>query len=92
MGRFLKKKEEFDYFHHPECSHNIIHNAGEQCRWDTWSMEDSIKGTKPEDYLKDSDRIVNIYTCTMCGQGFWSSDKCFDIPHYRVKEVKRSGR
>lgn len=83
------KKENFDLVGHPECSHNWIHYAGEQCEWDRWSFEDSIRGTKPEEYKKDSKRIAYIYICTMCGGQFWSSDKALDIPHYRVKEVKK---
>lgn len=68
------------------CSHNWIHYAGMQCEWDNWSFEDSINGIKKEDYRKDSNNICYIYICTMCQEIIWSSDKLFDIPHYRVKE------
>lgn len=85
----FKKKKDFDLSGHPECTHNWIHNAGEQCKWDDWSFKDSINGIKREDYIKDSDNIVNIYTCTMCGASFWSSEKVFDIPHYRVVAKKQ---
>lgn len=68
------------------CSHNWIHYAGKQCEWDNWSFEDSFNGIKKEDYRKDSNNICYIYICTMCQEVIWSSDKLFDIPHYRVKE------
>ena len=69
------------------CTHNWVHNAGKQCEMDCWSFEDSCKGIKPEQYKKDSNRLCYFYICTMCGEEMWSSDKLFDIPHYRVKEV-----
>ncbi len=81
-------KEKFDYAGHPECSHNWIHNAGKQCEWDIWSLKDSIKGTRPEDYKKDSSRVAYMYICTICGGEFWSTEKMFDIPHHRVRESK----
>ncbi len=67
-----------------ECFHNWIHNAGKQCEWDEWNFSDSIKGIKPNEKIKDSNNIAYFYICTMCGEEFWSSDKMFDIPHYRV--------
>lgn len=86
--RMIKRMKHLDPVGHPECEHNWIHNAGEQCDWDSWSFSDSIKGVKPQDYVKDSDNVAYIYTCTQCGESFWSSTKVFDIPHYRVREVK----
>lgn len=67
------------------CSHNWIHNAGKQCEWDRWGFADSIKGIKPEQYRKDSNRLAYMYICTMCGEEYWSSYKSQDIPHYRVR-------
>ena len=74
------------------CSHNWVHNAGKQCEWDIWSFEDCKNGIKPEDYIKDSNKIANMYICTMCGEELWSSYKMFDIPHYRVKGVNNNGK
>ena len=85
-SKFFKSK--FDVVNHPECSHNWVHNAGKQCEWDCWDFEASWKGIKPEQYRKDSNRIVNMYICTMCGGEYWSSEKRPDIPHYRVRGVK----
>ncbi len=70
-----------------KCSHNWVHNAGKQCEWDCWSFEDSIRGEKPENYRKDSNRLCNFYICTMCGEEIWSQEKLFNIPHYRVRSV-----
>lgn len=71
------------------CFHHWVHNAGKQCEWDCWDFKDSLHKTRPEDYRKDSIRMCYFYICTMCGEEFWSQRKEFDIPHYRVKEVKR---
>lgn len=68
------------------CSHKWIHNAGKQCEWDNWSLEDSIRGIKPEQYKKDSNNLCYFYICTMCGEEMWSQTKLFNIPHYRVRE------
>ena len=76
-------KKKFDYAGHPECSHNWIHNAGKQCEWDSPSMEEVINGKLRR---KDSKNVCYFYICTVCGGEFWSSDKMFDIPHYRVRE------
>lgn len=78
LSRTLRKQlKQFDLGSHPECSHNWIHNARMQCEWDI----NNIPG--------DSIHIANIYICTMCGGEFWSQIKEFNIPHYRVKEVRR---
>jgi len=76
-------KEKFDYSGHPECSHNWIHYAGKQCDFDreTW-LESVIK------LDCDSNNIVYMYICTMCGGEFWSFEKMFDIPYYRVRGVR----
>lgn len=79
------KDKEFDYVGHPECSHNWIHNAGEQCKWDTPSFEEVRQG---KNHRKDSENVVYMYICTMCGGEFWSSEKMFNIPHYRVRGVR----
>lgn len=76
---FKRKKD--DIVNHPECDHHWVHNAGEQFRWD-------IAGTR-KGYKGDSLRIAFIYTCTMCGESFWSGRREFDIPHYRVKEGRK---
>lgn len=70
------------------CCHNWVHYARKQCKWDEWGFGDSINGIKPENYIKDSNNMVYMYICTMCGEEFWSQKKEFDIPYYRVKEVK----
>lgn len=72
---FKKEKE--------TCSHNWVHNAGKQCEWDEPHFGEVIKGKK---HKKDSKNMVYMYICTMCGEEFWSQQKMFDIPHYRVKE------
>ena len=74
------KRKKFDEVGHPECFHNWIHNAGEQCDWDMNSY--GILGTKLD---ADSNNICNFYICTICQGEFWSQQKEFDIPHYRVK-------
>lgn len=66
------------------CSHNWIHNAGEQCECDICLPVDLCDR---KSYKKDSDNVCNMYICTMCGEELWSTDKMFDIPHYRVREV-----
>ena len=84
LSRKLRKQlKKGDYVNHPECSHNWIHYAGEQCRWDTWCSE--------ENYNKDSYNVANIYLCTMCQGIYWSSKKDHDIPHYRVRERRKWG-
>lgn len=86
LPRKLRKQlKQFDYVNHPECSHNWVHNAGMQCEWDRKSIgiESVMK------YDCDSNNIAYMYTCTMCGETFWSSNKVFDIPHYRVKGVDK---
>lgn len=75
----FKTKKEFDYVGHPECSHNWIHNARKQCEWDRESK------FKEEAETADSNNVAYMYICTMCGGEFWSSEKMFDIPHYRVR-------
>ena len=88
LSKWLKKKlKQFDIVNHPECFHNWVHNAGEQCKWDTWDFSDFMSGIKSEDYRKDSRRVAYIYTCTMCGESYWSSCKNQNIPHYRVREL-----
>lgn len=73
------KREKFDLVGHPECDHHWVHYAGKQCEWDRESkFPYSNKG--------DSKNIAYMYICTRCGGEFWSSDKAFDIPHYRVKD------
>lgn len=67
------------------CSHNWIHNAGKQCKLDKQSSFLHKKRA-------DSRNIAYMYICTMCGEELWSSDKMFNIPHYRVKEVERCQR
>lgn len=74
----LFKKKKFDIVNHPECDHNWVHNAGEQFRWDKAGIKEGYKG--------DSARVAYMYTCTQCGETYWSSRKDQDIPHYRVKE------
>lgn len=76
--KLKRQLKQFDYGGHSECSHNWIHNARKQCEWDKASL-------KPQ-YKADSKYIAYMYICTMCGAEFWSRDKCFYIPHYRVKE------
>lgn len=71
------------------CSHHWVHNAGKQCKWDCFNFEKSYRGYTPENYKKDSKNIAYMYICTMCGEEFWSSSKALDIPHYRVREVKK---
>ena len=84
LSRKIRKQlKQHDLAGHPECTHNWIHNAGKQCEWDCWSMGASLQGIKPQQYRKDSKRIAYMYICTMCGGEFWSSHKCFKIPHYR---------
>lgn len=80
----MTEEKVFDYVGHPECSHNWINNARKQCEWDKWGFADSIKRIKPEEKIKDSNNIACMYICTMCGGEFWSSEKMFKIPHYRV--------
>ncbi len=80
----MKQKEKFDYVGHPECSHNWVHNAGKQCECDTPSFEEVRQGKK---HRKDSDNVAYMYICTMCGGEFWSSERMFNIPHYRVKKA-----
>lgn len=69
------------------CSHNWIHNAGKQCQWDIESKIHSLD-KKARKRKGDSNNIAYMYICTMCGEEFWSSDKCLDITHYRVREVR----
>ena len=76
-------KKRFDYVGHPECSHNWIHNAGKQCEFDNPSIGEIINGKLRR---KDSRNVCYFYICTMCGGEFWSSEKMFNIPHYRVRE------
>lgn len=91
LSRKIRKQlKQHDLAGHPECTHNWIHNAGKQCEWDCWSMGASLQGIKLQQYRKDSKRIAYMYICTMCGGEFWSSHKCFKIPHYRVREVKNN--
>lgn len=79
LSRKLRKQlKKFDLGGHPECSHNWVHFARKQCEWDKSSIN--------KQYKADSVHIAYMYLCTMCGGEFWSSDKCFNIPHYRVKE------
>lgn len=75
------RKKKFDLVGHPECSHNWIHYAGKQCEWDRKSK------FIEENPIPDSNNIAYMYICTMCKGEFWSSEKMFDIPHYRVKGV-----
>lgn len=63
------------------CSHNWIHYAGKQCEWDKPIM--LRNDTK---YRKDSNNVCYFYICTICQEMIWSSDKYFNIPHYRVRE------
>lgn len=80
------KKAKFDLVGHPECDHHFVHNAGKQCEWDRAHYFNS-------NYAKgDSKRIAYMYICTRCGGEFWSSDKALDIPHYRVKDIRKKGR
>lgn len=83
----LLKNKEFDYARHPECSHNWIHNANKQCESDNNYYWD-IKKNKIVEKSKDSNNVAYMYICTMCQGEFWSSEKMFDIPHYRVKTKK----
>lgn len=70
------------------CSHNWIHNAGEQCRIDVENKQLFNKFiNKKRNQKGDSNNIAYMYICTMCGQELWSSNKLFDIPHYRAREV-----
>ena len=64
------------------CSHNWIHYAGKQCEWDVPYILNS-----GEIYKKDSNNVCYFYICTICQEIIWSSNKMFDIPHYRGKEV-----
>lgn len=77
----FNKNKKFDLVGHPECSHNWIHNTGKQYEWDLKSK------FLDENSIPDSNNIVYMYICTMCGGEFWSTEKMFDIPHYRVKGV-----
>lgn len=80
LSRKLRKQlKQFDLGGHPECSHHWVHNAGKQCEWD---RESKFPYENP---IADSNNIAYMYICTMCGGEFWSTAKCFDIPHYRVK-------
>lgn len=82
LPRKLRKQlKQFDIAGHSECCHNWIHNAGKQCEWDKSSINPQYKA--------DSIHIAYMYICTMCGGEFWSSDKCLNIPHYRVKEATK---
>lgn len=69
------------------CSHNWIHNAAEQCKLDRECKFPYEQGERA-----DSRNVANMYICTMCEEELWSSNKMFDIPHYRVKEVGRCQR
>lgn len=73
----------FDWVGHPECSHNWIHYARKQCEMDVPNMSEIVNGKIRK---KDSNNICNFYICTLCQGEFWSSEKVFDIPHYRVRE------
>jgi len=77
------KKDKFDIVGHPECSHNWIHNAGQQCGWDRESK------FPYESEIADSKNVCNMYICTMCGGQYWSFNKDQNIPHYRVRGVRR---
>lgn len=82
---FWKKQKKFDYVGHPECFHDWIHNAGKQCEWDNnkyWNT----KKNKIIERKRDSNNVAYMYICTMCGGEFWSSEKMFNIPHYRVRD------
>ena len=82
LAKALRKQlKNIDIVNHPECSHNWVHNAGKQCEWD---RAGNINYTNA-----DSRNIAYMYICTMCGGEFWSSNKCLEIPHYRVKEMKK---
>ena len=63
------------------CSHNWVHYAAKQCEWDEPGMLSNRKK-----YLKDSKHMCYFYICTICQEMIWSSDKCFNIPHYRARE------
>lgn len=90
LPRKLRKQlKKFDYVNHPECSHNWVHNAGMQCEWDEPSFGEVIASKK---HRKDSNNVAYMYICTMCGGTFWSSEKMFDIPHYRVRGVVNDDR
>lgn len=92
LSRKLRKQlKQNDIVGHPECSHNWVHDVRKQLEWDTWSFIDSYQGIKPEDYIKDSEHICPIYTCTMCGGSYWSSDPRNDVEYYRLVEVKKNG-
>lgn len=79
LNRYKKK---FDLVKHPECFHNWVHNAGKQCEWDRITCIENVFKCNC-----DSNNIAYMYICTMCGGEFWSSEKMFNIPHYRVKGV-----
>lgn len=80
---FFRKNKELMPHERNGCSHNWVHYAGKQCEWDTPSFEEVIQGKK---YRKDSNNMCYFYICTICQEELWSSDKMFDIPHYRVRE------
>ena len=82
-----KNKKKFDLVGHPECPHNWVHNAGKQCEWDNNIYWDNKKRRIVE-RPKDSEDVAYMYICTMCEGEFWSSEKMFDIPHYRVRSIK----
>ncbi len=58
------------------CTHNWINYAGMQCE---------ISAECRFDKKGDSNEVAFIYLCTICQEKLWSTDKMFDIPHYRVR-------
>ena len=87
----LKRNKNLPLHEQNGCSHNWIHNAGKQCEWDADFVYDEI-GVKLGKHRKDSNNKCNMYICTMCGEEFWSSDRCLDIAYYRVKERKANAK
>lgn len=78
----FKKNKNLMPYEKNGCSHNWIHYAAEQCKWDVPYILNSGKI-----YRKDSNNVCYFYICTICQEMLWSSNKMFDIPHYRVKEI-----
>lgn len=80
--KLKKQLKSFDLTGHSECCHDFRHYPKKQCEWD---KETSIS----KEYLGNSNRICNMYICTICGGEYWSNMPEPEIEHYTVKEVRK---